>query len=293
MEHSPVLLAILVVASLPLPVLLDGVERKLKAVVQSRIGPSIMQTFYDILKLSSKEYKPIHTEQYVVYGLTSYLVFAIASIAFATLYSATQIVIYLVYATTLFAVSASLYISVPLLVPNPFSQIGAWREIMVSILNEAVFLASIGFYIALSSSSAYGLADIMRLALTVALILLSGYVATGRAPFDIAEAEPELASGVFVEFSGPLLAVNIYANLIKKFNVKVLIASILATLIKELTNISTLPLTYILIATLWILFTLIAALMGRTRVDVGPLVLAKIYGIFILPLIIITFIQVV
>lgn len=280
-----------VAVGLFLPILLDGIERKLRAAVQSRVGPSILQTLYDIVKLSSKEYKPLHTEQYVVYGLVSYLVFAITSIVFATLYSTTQDTVYLVYATAFFAISASLHTAVPLLVPNPFSQIGAWREIMVAILNEAVFLVSVGFFIfytSLSPNSTFQLVDLARLILTLALLVLSGYVATGRPPFDIAEAEPELASGVFVEFSGPILAANIYALLMKRFAVKVLIASILSSLIGALTNTPTLLLVYVLVVALWVLFTLAASILGRTRVDIGPLSLAKIYGVLILPLIVIT-----
>jgi len=48
-----------------LSILLDGVERKIKARIQSRIGPPVTQTLYDLLKLLEKEVKPIHTMPFV------------------------------------------------------------------------------------------------------------------------------------------------------------------------------------------------------------------------------------
>ncbi|MEM0326111.1 MAG: NADH-quinone oxidoreductase subunit H [Desulfurococcaceae archaeon] len=279
MEFAVVATVLALVSGLLIPVLLDGVERKLKATLQSRIGPPIVQTFYDILKLLDKEYKPLHTESYIIYILLSFLLVSITSLALSLLYSLTGYTLYIIYASTLFALSTALFVSIPLLVPNPFSQIGAWREIMIALLNEVAFLLSIALSIVTLETRLHWPPDLSVLGAILVLLMLfiSGYIATGRPPFDIAEAEPELASGVFVEFSGPMLALNAYSLLLKRLVVKVIIASLLVNLLKTSNPLISLALVYLLVLVTWIVFTVVSVLLGRTRVDVGFSTLAKIY----------------
>lgn len=291
--NTTLLIIIATSLSLLTPILLDGIERKLKATLQSRIGPPITQTFYDLLKLLVKEFKPIHTGLYVVYCLASSTSFMITALLFTLLYTVTRDIMYIVYASALFAVSASSHMAVPLLVPNPFSQIGAWREIMIAILNEAFFLASIALCIALPYIPSSDVLPALRATLSMIILVISGYTATGRPPFDIAEAEPEIASGISVELSGPVLALNMYIQMLKRFTVKAIVASLFVNILTTHSGLIALILVYALVVMLWILFTVISALLGRTRVDVGPLTLAKVYFALILVLIIITALMVV
>ena len=43
--------------------LLSGLDRKISARMQGRIGPSILQPFYDVIKLLSKQFIVVNTAQ--------------------------------------------------------------------------------------------------------------------------------------------------------------------------------------------------------------------------------------
>ena len=55
--------------------LLDGMDRKLSARMQGRTGPSVLQPFYDIIKLFHKQIFLVNHSQFFLVG--SYLVFVI------------------------------------------------------------------------------------------------------------------------------------------------------------------------------------------------------------------------
>ncbi|MEM1858470.1 MAG: NADH-quinone oxidoreductase subunit H, partial [Desulfurococcaceae archaeon] len=94
----------------------------------------------------------------------------------------------------------------------------------------------------------------------------------------------ELASGVLVEFSGAFLALYLYSNLLKRFLVKLFVATMLVTLIAG-NGVLSVVLTCLITITLWILFTVISVTLGRSRVDLAPRTLAKYYiGLFIIPI---------
>jgi formate hydrogenlyase subunit 4 len=261
-----------------MPVILDGVERKLKAALQSRIGPPIVQTLYDLLKLASKEYKPLHAGTYVLVGLVACMVSSAVSLYYVFTYLASNNLTYLFYSAAMFAVSASVHISIPLLVANPFSQMGAWRGVVLSLVNEAFFLLSVAILANSVGGSSLVPAPPWRavvVASALLLLLLSSYVTTERTPFDIAEAEPELASGVLVEFSGPLLAANIYSLLLKRAVAKALAVAVIVAAISS--GAATVLLAHVLMVLMWVVFAAISVVLGRTRVDVGPLSLARAY----------------
>ncbi|MEM4844591.1 MAG: NADH-quinone oxidoreductase subunit H, partial [Ignisphaera sp.] len=72
-----------------LPPLLDGIERKIRAKIQTRYGPpTILQTWYDIIKLSSKELRIPPTLQYSIF-----LFILALSLSITTLYLLSYILI--------------------------------------------------------------------------------------------------------------------------------------------------------------------------------------------------------
>ncbi|MEM4601599.1 MAG: NADH-quinone oxidoreductase subunit H, partial [Desulfurococcaceae archaeon] len=107
-------------------------------------------------------------------------------------------------------------------------------------------------------------------------MLISGYALTGRAPFDISEAEPELASGTLIEFSGYLLALYIYSSLLKKFSAKLFIAVLITSSVID-GGIPGLITAYALTLVIWIAFSVISSTLGRSRVDLAPRALTKVY----------------
>jgi len=267
-----------VVISAFLPIILDGVERKIKAALQSRIGPPITQTLYDLLKLTVKELKPVHTIPFISASLASSIVCAFASLYLAYIYSMNWDLVYLATSLSLLLISLTALTLTPLLIPNPFSYIGGMREVILALVNESSFAASATIYTITLNLARHQVTAFSLLALITSLVVMmvSGYALTGRLPFDIAEAEPELASGVYVEFSGKLLALYLYSNLVKRILVKTFI-SVLIVAIIGYSGILSLSISYSMSLALWVLFAVIAVTLGRSRVDLAPRTLAKAY----------------
>lgn len=262
-----------------LPVIMDGVERKIKARIQSRIGPPIVQTLYDLLKLLEKEVKPLHTMPFILFTIIAYLSTIIASLYFINLYTITGEAYYSITAIALFAISLTSNTLTPLLLPSPFTYTGGMREVILSIVNEPAFIVS--FVLVLTSLRLLNLQSpniwiLIALSISLTTLVLSSYAITGRIPFDIAEAEPEIASGILLEFSGKLLALFLLSNLIKRFIVKYVISSLILVYIIG-AGLTCLGASILLAIALWIIYAIVAAILGRSRVDLAPITLAKAY----------------
>jgi formate hydrogenlyase subunit 4 len=263
-----------------IPLILDGLERKLKAALQSRIGPPVTQTVYDVLKLLLvKETKNQPTLPYVTLTLLSSMVMGLLALYYVTLYIVQGDIINMFYALALLAVFTSTHTVTPLLVPNPYSYIGGMREVMLAVVNEAAFITSISLYTIILQKTLVERVtwvSILIMLLVAIVAFISSYATSSRVPFDIAEAEPELASGVFIEFSGRILALNIYNLLLRRLAAKFLVLAPTVILISGHGLIS-LILVLLLTPLIWALYATIAVVLGRSRVDIAPLTLAKIY----------------
>ena len=85
MEFSPYILVVLAVLVAPLlGGLISGLDRKITARVQGRIGPPILQPFYDVLKLLGKEALAVNRVQ-ILYAYL-HLAFMIAVVILLVLW---------------------------------------------------------------------------------------------------------------------------------------------------------------------------------------------------------------
>lgn len=281
-----VIIPILVSVALFLPTLMDGVERKIKARIQSRIGPPILQSWFDIFKLMSKEfYIPVNS----LHTVTLLLMY-LALQPFVLIYLITSIIhpltdYDLAITISIYIIIQALFISIPFTIPNPFSIIGASREIMLVIVNELFLIISISLYILYSGLTSFTQTRIVSFTLHTILILLvlfiNSYVSSGRPPFDIAEAEPELASGLMIELSGPLLGLLILCLHLKRFFVKLLPVILLTKLFIE-NNFILLMVSIVVTIIVWILYSVLSAILARSRVDLAPITLLKIYILLVI-----------
>lgn len=266
---------------------LDGIERKIKAKMHSRVGPpTILQSWYDILKLFSKE---------LVLPEGGYLVLILVGLLYTLVLTTLILMPYgfpnpltlglpdIILLLVLIITLQLLWSTSSLVSGNPYATVGVFREVGLGLVNE-FFLALGLIAIALVTGSLgfIGLAHMNTPRLAYALILLSlaiaCYVASGRIPYDIGEAEPELASGVLIEFSGPILGLVLYTHYLKR-----------AVLYGLVANLIVLPLYPILgpvfsviafLATmivLWIVFAIVSIVLARSRIDLAPRGLLKIY----------------
>ena len=184
-----------------------GLDRKLTARIQGRIGPPILQPFYDVAKLFLKET----------------IVLNRVNILYVYLHLAFMIVVMIILAMgedLLMALFAHAFSSIALIlgamsVRSPYSRIGAQRKIMQMLAYEPVLILMV-VGLALNNWS-FMAGDILirdkPLLVSLPLIYVAFFMAAiiklDKSPFDVAtshHAHQELVKGVTLEFSGSYLA---------------------------------------------------------------------------------------
>ena len=260
--------------------LLDGIERKLRATIQSRIGPPVMQTWYDIRKLFAKERRAPPGFSYTVYMLYLSFVLSLSALVVMPLAGVLRGVSGLALVAVLYTLAQSASVITPMTTYNPFAFIGASREIMIMLVNEACTLLALGllgmYHHSSDLSSLAGVEATPSYMLVAALLLIAGYVSSSRIPYDLAEAEPELASGVLIEFGGPYLALYMLSIYIRRFATKYIASYVLLAPFIASPHLLT-AISLVTACLLWICYAAFAQIVGRSRVDVAPLTLFKLY----------------
>ncbi len=188
--------------------LLMGLDRKLSARMQGRVGPPVMQPFYDLIKLFSKEALVSTKMQLVTVYL--YLTSVVLSVVMLVL---GQDLLVLLFVLALGSVSLILG---AFSVRSPYSQLGAYRELLLLLSYEPLLaLFVVGVYLATGS---FMVRDIFRmeqpLLLTLPLFAVTQILVLAmkmnKSPFDISSshhAHQEIVRGILTEFSGPYLGV--------------------------------------------------------------------------------------
>lgn len=190
------IITILCVISAPL---FDGIMRKWRARIHSRMGPPIYQTYLDLVKLLGKE----------DISRSFLAVLYIACVASATFILALRgDLLTLIYLLTASSVCIVLY---SLIMGNPFAVAGGGREVMMFVIVEPVMAAAFLSYaikagsFSISHIVAWSKVNISTIFAIIAMFLAM-QAQMGKLPFDLAEAETELIGGVFLEASGSTLA---------------------------------------------------------------------------------------
>jgi formate hydrogenlyase subunit 4 len=228
--------------------LYKGIDRKISAHMQGRIGPPIIQPFRDVIKLFTKEnIQPKNSIPWVFH--TAPLIGLVASIT---------ILIYLPIAgfQPLASVNGNLMfgdlilILYLLIIPSlamviggfasgsPYATVGAQREMATMIAYEfplAIIIVTIAWKIGSFSSGGLGLENAFALTVISSnpvwgqvgplgfigfiILLLVIVVVTpaelSKIPFDSPEAETEIAGGLLAEYSGRNLAMFYLTDSVK------------------------------------------------------------------------------
>lgn len=217
-----------------------GIDRKLVAHMQGRIGPPIIQPFRDIRKLLMKEtIIPDGAIRWLFTAapITALIVSALL-LAYIPLFGQqsllgntgdTILVLYLLVVPSLAFVLGGFASS------SPYATVGAQREMVIMMSYEfplAVAIVTLASRIGLvTNANPFMLATIaanpiwnlvgpLGIVGTIILVFTLIVVTTGEAakvPFDIAEAETEIAGGLLVEYSGRNLCLFYLADIIKAF----------------------------------------------------------------------------
>ena len=266
-------------ATLVLPLFMDGVERKVKAWVHSRIGPPVTQTLLDALKLLKKETRVFGPIPYYFYLSSTAAVLTALGVFSAYMYFATLNTAYFVYTLVFYLTSQAALALSYLIIPNPYSVIGGFREVFVSLVNEPFMVLGVVLY-AVSFSSRPGLWGYVAAGFSFSAVLVASYVSSRRTPFDLSEAEPEIASGGFIELSGKALFLALYNLLLSRSLSQLIPLSLVAMAAGPGGPLA--PLAYLAsLAGVWALYGLASTLMGRARVDTAFKSLVKLYLVLI------------
>jgi formate hydrogenlyase subunit 4 len=186
--------------------LVAGIDRKITAHMQGRVGPSIFQPFYDVGKLFEKEQAVVNETQ--IFYAICYFIFMIFT---GALFFAGGDLLLVIFALTL----AQIFLVLGAFSANsPYSYVGAERELLQIMAYEPmVILTAVGMFVATKS---FNVSDIAATT-TPVVLLIPGiflgflYVLTiklRKSPFDIStshHAHQEIVKGVTTEFSGPSL----------------------------------------------------------------------------------------
>ncbi len=210
--------------------LVNGVIKKLKANMQGRRGPGVLQPYYDLQRLFRKD-MVISSVASWVFKAAPYIVF-IATVAAAMLvpvvttessYGMMGDVIALIY---IFALGRFFMALAGLDAGTGFGGEGSSREMTVAILVEPMMMLAL-FTAAISAGStnvaviagtrgfAYSPAHLLALAAFMVAIVAE----TGRVPVDNPDTHLELTmihEGMILEYSGRYLALMEWAHVVKQ-----------------------------------------------------------------------------
>lgn len=208
MNVNDVLTAVLVLIGAPIiGCLAAGIDRKLTARLQGRVGPPLLQPYYDVKKLLSKDNMIVNESQnlYVVV----YVAFMILSLLMLV-FKADILMIIFVY-----TISSIALIVGGMSTGSPYARIGSSREIMAILSYEPVLiLYALAIYLVTGTFKLSAVLDastplLMYTPLIFIAMLFVLNIKLKKSPFDYStshHAHQELVKGMLTEYSGPGLA---------------------------------------------------------------------------------------
>jgi formate hydrogenlyase subunit 4 len=217
-----------------------GIDRKLVAHMQGRVGPPIVQPFRDVQKLLMKE-------NIIPDGAITWLFNAAPFLALISTGSLLLFVPLFGQPALLGSYGDMILVLYLLIVPSlafvvggfasssPYATVGAQREMIVMMSYEAplavvvlgiawrinqvtianpFLMSTIGQYPIWNVLGPVGVVGAVLMLLTLMVVTVGE---AAKVPFDVAEAETELAGGLLVEYSGRNLSLFYLSDVIKTF----------------------------------------------------------------------------
>ena len=267
--------------------LLAGIDRKVLARMQKRIGPPIVQPFYDFFKLLGKETIVPHAANRRVYlaapviGLVSLVVLATFIPVFSfSAFSGNADLIVVLYLLTMASVALIIGGSAS---GSPFAGIGISREMVAMMAYElplVIVLLSVAKKVG-GDSLCFSLQQIVEwqanngsalfhwsLIPAALAMLLVIPAEVGTQPFDVAEAETEICEGPLVEYSGAPLGVFKLNTAMKMFIMTSLFTALfLGGIDTGIVALNAVILVAICIVLTLLCMTLIHAICARLKIE--------------------------
>lgn len=187
--------------------LLAGLDRKISARMQGRVGPPILQPYYDVRKLLEKDRAAVNSVEGTY--ITCALFFAI--VAGGIFFGGGNLLLS-VFVLTL---SSLFFILAAYCTRSPYSEVGAAREALQIMAEEPMSLfIAVAFFLATGSFDSAAVFSLSAPAIGAAWLAFLGFlfiltIKMRKSPFDLSyshHAHQELVKGVTTEMSGRTLA---------------------------------------------------------------------------------------
>lgn len=239
------LLGVVLVATLPLltVILLIWVERKFAARIQDRLGPNrvgpfgLLQSVADALKMLTKEdITPAGADRFI-YNLAPIIAFAVvvliwAVIPFTPLHVGSDLSVGILYFVAVGSIGAVKVMVAGWSSNNKYALLGAFRTIAQLVSYEVPMILALLIPVMMAGSMSMqditraqgGMWYIFASPLAFLIFFISNLAETGRAPFDLLEAESELVAGYNIEYSGFKFGMFMAGEFMHVFTVAVLTA---------------------------------------------------------------------
>ena len=188
--------------------LLAGLDRKFSAKMQRRVGPPVLQPFYDVFKLFEKEDQTVTKVQdfYV-------LIFVVFVIVSGAIFFGGGDMLLVIFTLTL----ASAFLIIAAYSSNsPYAEIGAERELLQMMAYEPMVLMTvIGFYMCCGSFAVKDVLAGTSMPFLPMIGLFIGFlfiltIKFRKSPFDLSmshHAHQEMVKGLTTEFNGKMFAI--------------------------------------------------------------------------------------
>ena len=187
--------------------LLAGLDRKISARMQGRVGPPLLQPYYDVRKLLEKDNVSVNSTEGTY--VTCALVFIL--IAGGIFFSGGNLLMS-VFVVTL---SGLFFIVAAYSTRSPYAEIGAMREtLQVMAYEPMVLFMAVAFFMAAGTFDAAGVFALTAPVVTVIWPVFLGFlfvltIKLRKSPFDLSyshHAHQEIVKGITTEMSGRTLA---------------------------------------------------------------------------------------
>ena len=188
--------------------LLDGIDRKISARMQRRVGPPLLQPFYDVVKLYNKQVFVVRRSQ--MFLLFSYL--ALMMLTGSMYFAGSDILMCFFVMST----AATFLYFAAVVSSSPYATIGANRELIQMMAYEpAVLFACVGFYLAEGTFNVREIANspVSNIIYLPGFFIAFVYILTikmRKSPFDTSTSHhmhQELVKGLTTEMGARNLAI--------------------------------------------------------------------------------------
>jgi len=209
MSTNDILIALLVLIGAPIVgCLAAGIDRKITARLQSRVGPPLLQPYYDVRKLFNKDNMIVNQSQN--FFVIVYLVFIVLSLLMLVFKQDILMIIFV------YTVSSLALIVGGMSTGSPYAKVGSSREIMAILAYEpililyalAIYLLTGTFKLSAVTSASTPLLAYTPLIFIAMIFVLN--IKLKKSPFDYStshHAHQELVKGMLTEYSGPGFAI--------------------------------------------------------------------------------------